>query len=159
MDKKFGVGKKVVDLVLVLVLAACKSSGDSSSNSPSGDMPTFEVTSLLITDFGTGTHEAWTCIDQSGEAALFTFYRAGSVAGLEGLQLGMQYSLRNSEPEFRYAWGAIDNTSIVLQSPPVGLQDTWTNIEFSDVGISPRLMKVISSAKGQLYCSLQGEVS
>lgn len=161
MNKKLGIGKTAFSLLLGVALIACEGSGDgnSSSGSLSNDAPTFEITSRLITEFGTDAHEAWTCIDRAGEAALFTFYRQGAVAGLGRMQLGMQYSVRSNEPEFKYMWSAIDNASVVLQSPPLGLQDSWTNIEFSETGESPRLMKAISAAKGALYCSLEGEAS
>lgn len=144
----------VILFATTTVLAIGCSGGGSGGSEP---IVADTVVNRIRTAVGDGNQEGWACLDQAGEASVYTFYDVGSVEGLEQLRLGSEYSVRTTIAPFHYTWNVIDNTSITLQSPPLGLQDTWTNIEFSEDNSEEKNMRAISGAKGQLLCSLKRE--
>ena len=127
-------------------------SGDNSS------VTSETLLDILVTDRGDDKQQAWVCMDPLGEPLLFTFYDKNTFEGLEQLRLGTEYSLRPDVTPFQYAWRPVDNTTIRIESPPQGLQDEWFDIEFSQQTAPVRLMKATSAARGQLHCSLEGEI-
>jgi len=126
----------------------------SSNPTPTDGRSTESILSMIETGIGDDFIEGWACIDEAGEASVYTFYAKGVVEDLQGLRMGTEYSLRSEVEPFHYAWSAVDESSIRLQSPPLDVQDVWTSVEFSDENSTERLMRAVSGAKGQLYCTL-----
>jgi len=117
------------------------------------------LSDLLITSRSDDFYEAWVCFYEVGEPAVYLFFDNGVVPGFEDYTMGLEITFRDNETPFAYTWGVLSPTSIILQSPPQGVQDEWTDIEFYPTAQPNPLMKAISRSRGALFCSLKGRAS
>lgn len=156
----------IVNLILLVPLATLSGCNEANHSSITSDVkpPTYtaieqpkSLKEMLVTNFGNGVHEAWICFDELGEPTANTFYDKGKVEGLENVYLGSKYSVRSNAAPSNYTWRVGGRDSITIVSPPLGQQDHWSNVMFSDSTDNNRqLMKANSEDRGQLYCSLEG---
>ena len=98
--------------------------------------------------------QLWGCMADDAMIAGYQFFEAGTINGIGTLAVGRELLPDVADDDqFRYIWRVTSSTSVVLDNPADGVQETWTDLAFA----SDDRLVVNSSSRGRLFCSLGTE--